>query len=67
MPKIGTDAYVLAYLPNSEGPQWCPVKIIGERPYLYILEFLDGCGTSIFPRDEVFDQPDLKMCSKVQS
>lgn len=64
--KLGAVVYVLCWLPGTQGMTWCKVTIVHDTGELYIVDFADGSGTSAFPCEEVYDQPDLRLSKQVQ-
>lgn len=66
MRKLGSTVYVLCWVPGTQGMTWCPVTVVQEYTAQYGVEFHDGSGTGYFPKDEVYDQPDLKLSKQVQ-
>jgi hypothetical protein len=66
--KIGNVVYVLVYFLTQEGGMtWCKATIVQYWGNRYALDFADGSRIGVFPKNEVYSQPDLKKCSKVQS
>lgn len=58
------EAYVLCWINNDL--IWCVVtveRVMGQRS---VVNFKDGSGQATFPNDEIYCQPDLKLCNKVQ-
>lgn len=66
MAKFGSVAYVLCYVPGHFGEMWCKVTIVQEWGNRYAVEFADGSGVGVFPKGDVYDQPDLRMCKRMQ-
>lgn len=64
--KLGNVVYVLCWVPGTQGMTWCRTTIVQEWGNRFALEFEDGSGVGVFPKDEVYDQPDLKVCKQVQ-
>lgn len=64
--NVGDTVYVLCWLYGYHGDVWCKATIKEERKGRYLLEMADGTGTAIFPKDEVYGQPDLRLSKQVQ-
>lgn len=66
--NIGDTVYVLiSFLAKDGGMMWCKATIVQDWGNKYALDFADGSGVGVFPRNEVFSSPNLKKCSKVQN
>jgi len=65
--KIGDEAWVLCWLPGTQGMTWCKVWIAQSWKGRFEVEFADRSGRSVFPVGDVYTQPDLGLSGQVQS